>query len=121
MGNRSILHRTKLNDFKEWLKSRGIAIHPCKGQYEVLRWEGKQGQPMPMVFDRHDGDHYTVNVAAEPLVRKWLTEKWNDPDIAHDRGLWFKSELTGQLYRNYLMAAPVESICIDGTWYEKHS
>ena len=37
MATRNILHRSKLDSFKSYLKSKGWIIQDTKGMYEVLR------------------------------------------------------------------------------------
>ncbi|MDB4575401.1 hypothetical protein N9112_00395 [bacterium] len=72
MANRNTLHRNKLDAFIEWLQSEGHKLSPPIGAYEVLRWKGKSGEPMPIVFDRHGGDHLVLNGSAENYVKRWL-------------------------------------------------
>jgi hypothetical protein len=75
MRARNLLHRTKLDEFKQWLESHGHRLQEPKGDYEVLRWKGKKGKPMPMVFDRHEGDHLTTNATATGYVRQWVNSR----------------------------------------------
>lgn len=72
MANRGLLHRSQLDSFKAWLEACNYQILKPKGNYEVLRWKGDTGKPMPIVFDRHKGDHYTLNGQAEKFVRRFL-------------------------------------------------
>lgn len=37
MAVRNLLHKNKLEDFKQWLVECGWEIEPTKGDYEVLR------------------------------------------------------------------------------------
>lgn len=78
MAHRSLLHRNSLDSFKCWLVDNNIKIKENKGSFEVLRWLGEKGRPMPIIFDRHGGDHYTCNHEAVKYVRKWLEEKKDD-------------------------------------------
>ncbi len=69
MAQRSLLHRSHLEDFKKWL---GKECLPVKGEYEVLRWKGSAGKPMRIIFDRTinmnvcsgQSEHLTVNDSA---------------------------------------------------------
>jgi len=72
MSNRSLLHRSKLEEFKQWLADNGWKIEKPNGGYEVLRWKGETRQPKPIIYDRHDGDHYTANDAAVPYVYQFI-------------------------------------------------
>jgi len=75
MRNRSQLHRTKIDEFREWLTAKGYELLEPKGDYEVMRWRGNDGKPMPIVFDRLQGDHFTVNETASGYVKTWLKER----------------------------------------------
>lgn len=48
MADRSRLHITKLEDFKEWLIKDGWVIEEPKGQWEVLRAR-KEGRRNPLI------------------------------------------------------------------------
>lgn len=48
MADRSILHITKLEDFKEWLIKDGWVIEEPKGTWEVLRAR-KEGRRNPLI------------------------------------------------------------------------
>lgn len=74
MANRNTLHRSKLPEFEQWLRDKGFQLRKPKGHYEVLRWVGRPGRPMPIVFDRHKGDHLTLNSQAEVYCTMWLEE-----------------------------------------------
>ena len=37
MANRHLLHKDKLDEFRDWLVSEGWNIYPSRGDYEVLR------------------------------------------------------------------------------------
>lgn len=92
MANRSLLHRNKLQEFRQWLVSTGHTILEPKGDYEVLRWKHsppyREGEPMPIVFDRNRGDHLTVNMYATRYVFEWLRGKQqcDDSDVREDQG-----------------------------------
>ncbi len=69
MANRHLLHRSKLSAFREWL---GAELLPPVGPYEVVRWKGKQGQPMRIVFDGSSSQHLSCNEAAIPDVESFI-------------------------------------------------
>ena len=76
MARRDLLHKTKLKEFRDWLERNGLSVLPPVGDYEVLRWKGVAGHPMPIVFDRHEGTgHYTCNRSAERYVQNWLWQR----------------------------------------------
>ena len=37
-----------------------------------------------------------------------------------NKGVWFKSCVTGMLYANHGAAGDIEAVCIDGIWYDKN-
>jgi len=75
MANRELLHRSKLLEFRDWLRSQGVQMLEPHGEYEVDRWMGRPNRPMPIIFDRRGGDHLTLNAEAERWVRRWLRER----------------------------------------------
>lgn len=74
MRNRSLLHANKLADFTEYLETNNHKILPIKGAYEVWRWKNKSGKPMPILFTRLKGDHYTSNSSATPFGMKFISK-----------------------------------------------
>lgn len=76
MASRNLLAIDKLQEFKDWLVRQGFSIKPCKGQYEVLRWKGPKGRPLPIVFRQAASKvHLTCNHEAAQYVREWLRTK----------------------------------------------
>ncbi len=76
MANRELLHRSKLLEFRDWLRSKGVQLLEPHSEYEVVRWMGRPGRPMPIIFGRRRrGDHLTLNAEAERWVRRWLRER----------------------------------------------
>lgn len=42
------------------------------------------------------------------------------PDVdGLEKGVWFKSSLTGHLYRNHKSAGDIDCVMIDGVWFDK--
>lgn len=72
MANRDTLHINKLDDFKKYLDSQGIAYRPGKGAYQVLQVQtSKHG--WQCIFKRHNmPEHYSINDKLYPLVRQFL-------------------------------------------------
>jgi len=58
-----------------------------------------------------------VRKAAEDIICAKLNEKLQDDCI--NSGVWFKSSVSGMMYRNYKSAGDIECVCIDGAWYDK--
>lgn len=77
MRDRALLHKSKLQDFTQWLEDKNYERlrSPAAAAYEVLRWRGRAGRAMPIIFDRDDAtEHYTCNGEAAWFVRQWLRE-----------------------------------------------
>lgn len=72
MANRNTLHINKLDAFKEFLNSEGIACRPGKGVWQVLQvLTPKHG--WQCIFSRADmPEHYTIQDKLYPLVRQFL-------------------------------------------------
>jgi hypothetical protein len=76
MGNANLLHKNKFNEFRKWLEDRGEVLMQPKGSFEVLRWKGKKGRNMPIIFSRIEyPEHYSCNAEAAKYVRSWLRSK----------------------------------------------
>lgn len=80
MANRSTLAVSKLDDFKEWLKTDGWDIQETKGFWEVLR-ATKKGRKRPIIIykriDTNSGTelvHYTVEDRDMGVVRAFLKD-----------------------------------------------
>ena len=64
------LYRNQLDAFKTWLGPRAL---PPVGAWEKVRWRGKPGQPVRIVFDNLKSPQYlTANAAAAPDVKKFI-------------------------------------------------
>ena len=76
--SRNLLHKTKLEPFKEWLTAQGIQHRPPRGDYDVLQvCAFHRGDSLWMcVFDRHDApEHYTVDKRMAPIVRRFIASQ----------------------------------------------
>jgi hypothetical protein len=59
MADRHTLHKSKLEDFKEWLINDGWVIENIKGFYEVLR--AKKGKRTILIYSKLEAkEHYTI-------------------------------------------------------------
>lgn len=77
MANRCTLHKTKLEDFKSFLDSEGIAYREGKGSYQALQVQTDKG--WQTVYERNDmPEHFTVQDKLMPLVREFLDESKQD-------------------------------------------
>lgn len=70
--SRCLLHKTKLEAFKNWLDASGIEHRPPRGDFQVLQIKTKNRQ-WQCVFDRIEApEHYTVAWPLEPIVRRFI-------------------------------------------------
>jgi len=73
--SRCTLHKSKLNEFRDWLIQRGWKEAKPKGDYEVLRMRWKREPPL-LIYDRLESkEHYTTYDIGETLVRQWIRER----------------------------------------------
>lgn len=72
MSNRNLLHKSKLEDFKNWLDLKGILHRAGKGSFQVLQVMTHKG--WQVVFDKHTEEHFTVNEVLMPTVIKFVRE-----------------------------------------------
>lgn len=75
MANRATLHKSKLEDFKEYLDAREIAYRPGKGVWEELQvLTPKYG--WQCIYSRGSmPEHLTVQDKLCPLMWNYLREK----------------------------------------------
>lgn len=74
--NRDLLHRNKLDAFRNWVSTKGYIIHPGSNHdYEVLRIEksSSSGNTPHLVFYQKDRyQHVTIPKGTENLVREFI-------------------------------------------------
>ena len=102
MAVRNILHRSKLDEFKEWLGNRAL---PPVGKWELVRWKGGAGQPMRIVFDNLKScEHLSCNGAAYRDVRAFIKERKISEDSCTQptaSNIDYTAALENELYRLY--------------------
>ena len=73
--SRCLLHKTKLDAFKEWLTAQGIPHREGRGEWQVLQ-VCKDGTHWNCVYIRLDmPEHLTTDRHLDPLVAKFCKEK----------------------------------------------
>lgn len=72
--SRSLLHKSKIGDFKTWLTKRGITWRPGRGNYQVIQvLTTKHG--WQVVYDRESApEHYTVTWPLEMTVKRFIND-----------------------------------------------
>ena len=73
MATRNILHRSKLDNFKDYLKANGWIIQDTKGIYEVLRAVNPEVQKRPLIiYDGKSKEHLSGDVRDFSIVRDFI-------------------------------------------------
>jgi hypothetical protein len=73
MAARSLLHKSKLEDFKSWLTHKGREFRDGRGAYQVLQI--KHGTGWQVIYERLDmPEHLTVTEPLIPLVLSFIRE-----------------------------------------------
>lgn len=70
---RATLHRNDLLTIETWLKLDGWEVQEPKGSYEVVR--AKKEKRWFIAYDRHRGDHFTVQDNMMGVVAAFLRWK----------------------------------------------
>lgn len=76
MANRSLLQKSKIEDFKSWLQEDGWQIEPTKGIYEIVR--ATKGTRKPLIVYTRDNkgkEHLTVQDRDLPVVRAYIRDR----------------------------------------------
>ena len=74
MATRNLLHKSHLEEFKEWLIKGGYQIHDTKGIYEVLR--ASKGSKWLIVYRKASlKEHYSVRDIDYTTVQRFLRRK----------------------------------------------
>ena len=69
---RNLLHKNKLDAFKQWLDKKHIQHRPGRGEFQVLQVALPNGE-WGVVYDRIVApEHYTVTAQMESIVRRFL-------------------------------------------------
>jgi hypothetical protein len=76
MAKRSLLHRSKIEDFKAWLQEDGWQIEKTKGIYEVVRATKPNRKPL-IAYTRgnKEGEHVSVQERDESVVRAYARDR----------------------------------------------
>lgn len=79
--SRSLLHKTKLQAFRDWCEVKGIPVRPGRGDYQVLQVQAKPPDWFSIYERHHMPEHFTVDRRLESLVYRFIkdTRTPNDP------------------------------------------
>lgn len=75
--SRCMLHKSKLEEFKDWLTSNNYAHRPGRGDWQVLQ-VCKDGKNWNSVYERaHMPEHFTTDRHLDSLVSRFCKERSN--------------------------------------------
>ena len=72
MASRSLLHKSKLDEFKNFLLSKAIATRPGKGSFQVMQIQHPKHGWQPLYEKLHSPEHYSVPDKLIPLVMEFV-------------------------------------------------
>lgn len=76
MAIRNILHRSKLENFKEYLISKGWVMQETKGLYEELRAVNPDVMKRPLIiYDGRSKEHLSVDDRDLGIVRDYINHR----------------------------------------------
>ena len=76
MAIRNILHRSNLDDFKDYLTTKGWVMQDTKGVYEVLRAINPEVQKRPLIiYDGKSKEHLSVDDRDFGIVRDYINNR----------------------------------------------
>lgn len=77
MASRCLLHKTRLNEFREWCGLNGIECRDGRGDYQVLQVH--IGHKWHAIYDRvYMPEHLTVPVPLLSMVRRFIHTSKNN-------------------------------------------
>ena len=75
MAARNLLHKSKLEEFKRWLQTQGIAYRDGKGDYQVIQVEHPEHGYL-VIYEKLDSkEHYSVPWKLTPIVIAFIEGK----------------------------------------------
>lgn len=73
MATRNILHRSKLDEFKTYLKSKGWVIQDTKGTYEALRAINPEVRKRPLIiYNGKSKEHLSIDDRDFSIIRDFI-------------------------------------------------
>jgi len=73
--SRSLLHLNKVQEFANWMSTKGWGQRAPKGTYEVLRMVHRNSSEPLIVYKRLKAEHCTVYGNGLHFVHRWLKER----------------------------------------------
>lgn len=76
MATRNILHRSKLESFKEYLVSKGWIIQDAKGIYEALRAINPEVRKRPLIiYNGKSKEHLSIDDRDFSIIRDFINNR----------------------------------------------
>ena len=76
MANRYLLHKSKLDDFKKYLKDNGWVLQDTKGPYEVLRAINLDLRKRPLIiYSGKSSEHLSVDDRDFSIDRDFINKR----------------------------------------------
>ncbi len=72
--SRSLLHVSKLEEFKAWLDAQGILHRPGRGDYEELQINNKSTAWYCIFSRNHMPEHFTNDKRIDGLILRFIRE-----------------------------------------------
>ena len=89
----NLLHISRLEAFKAWLTKNDRGWRPGKGPYQVIQVL-TENSGWQVVFRRDTmPEHFSINTALEPLVRRFIHETRLEEAIAAKAIYWHEQEI----------------------------
>lgn len=89
----NLLHTSRLEAFKAWLTKNDRGWRPGKGPYQVIQVL-TENSGWQVVFRRDTmPEHFSINTALEPLVRRFIRESRLEEAIAAKAIDWHEQEI----------------------------
>jgi hypothetical protein len=71
MATRNLLHKNRLNEFREWCGANGFECRDGRGEYQVLQI--KKGTQWHVLYERaYMPEHLTVPIPLLSIVRRFI-------------------------------------------------
>jgi hypothetical protein len=75
MANRHLLHKSKLEEFKNYLESSGWTIQDTKGVFEVLRARHPLKKRPLIIYEGRSSEHLSVDDRDISIIQNFLNCK----------------------------------------------
>lgn len=72
---KNLLHISRIEEFKEWMNSKGIEWRDPRGDYQVIQIKIPNNTQWACVYERgHMPEHYTTDYRIDGIVHKFIKD-----------------------------------------------